>query len=123
MHKLSSLSLFKNIKTLIQASRVEVVHSINTRMIEIYFQIGRSIVEFEQQGKPRAGYAANTLKSLSKNLIKEFGKGFSVDSLESMRKFYLVYGKSETVSRKSSQLKNFQKSGNSVSEIFFYPKL
>ena len=121
MHKLSSLSLFKNIKTLIQASRVEVVHSINTRMIEIYFQIGRSIVEFEQQGKPRAGYAANTLKSLSKNLIKEFGKGFSVDSLESMRKFYLVYGKSETVSRKSSQLKNFQKSETVSRKFSFIP--
>ena len=81
MHKLSSLSLFKNIKTLIQASRVEVVHSINTRMIEIYFQIGRFIVEFEQQGKPRAGYAANTLKSLSKNLIKNLGKDFQLIAL------------------------------------------
>lgn len=110
MAQLSSLSLFKNIKTLIQASRAEVVSSINTRMVETYFHIGRSIIEFEQQGKARAGYAANTLKVLSRNLTKEFEKGFSVDNLENMRKFYLLYGKSETVSRKLAQLKNFRKS-------------
>jgi len=121
MTQSSSISLLKNIKTLIEASRTEVVHSINTRMVETYFQIGRSIVEFEQQGKARAGYAANTLKSLSGNLTKEFGKGFSVDNLENMRKFYLAYGKSETVFRKSMQPKTLQKSETSSRKSFLIP--
>ncbi|HXL57335.1 MAG TPA: PDDEXK nuclease domain-containing protein [Chitinophagaceae bacterium] len=103
-------SLFKDIKILIETSRLEVVQIINTKMVGTYFQIGRLIVEFEQRGKSRAKYAANTLKDLSKNLIKEFGKGFSVDNLENMRKFYLLYRKSETLSRKSGLPKNSQKS-------------
>ncbi|MBU0924513.1 hypothetical protein KKG81_06465 [bacterium] len=55
-------------------------------------QIGKRIVEEE--------YGKSLLKLLSVELIKEFGKGFSVDNLENMRRFYLVFQKSETVSRK-----------------------
>ncbi len=68
-------------------------------MVLPYFEIGRMIVEEEHDGKERAGYGKQILKELSKVLTKEFGKGFSVDNLENMRRFYLVYGKSETLSR------------------------
>lgn len=64
-----------------------------------YFEIGRMIVEEEQEGKERADYGKQILKELSDVLTEEFGKGFSVDNLENMRRFYLVYGKSETLSR------------------------
>ncbi len=57
------------------------------------------IVEEEQDGKERADYGKQILKELSKVLSKEFGKGFSVDNLENMRRFYLAYRKSETTSR------------------------
>ena len=108
MLKRFSLALFKNIKTLIEASRSEIVQTINTRIVETYFHVGRLIVEFEQQGKTRAQYASNTLQELSNGLAKEFGKGFSVDNLENMRKFYLSFRKSETVSRKSSFIPLFK---------------
>ena len=61
-------------------------------------------MEEEQKGKRRAKYGEQLLLQLSNDLIKKFGKGFSVDNLEAMRNFYLVYPhllKSETVSRKS----------------------
>ena len=103
MPRLSSVSLFKNIKALIGVSRQEIVQSVNNKMVETYFKIGELIIEFEQYGETRARYAANTLKALSTKLTKEFGKGFSVDNLENMRKFYLAYRISETVSRKSSK--------------------
>lgn len=121
MRKMSSLALFKNIKTLIDSSRGEVVQTINTKMVETYFQIGKLIVEFEQQGKSRAEYAANTLKDLSAKLTKECGKGFSVDNLENMRKFYLLYGKSETLSRKSVASKSVQKSETLSRKSSFIP--
>lgn len=100
--KITSQTLFRNIKSLVEASKQQLLQTINSRIVETYFSIGKLIVEFEQQGKSRAVYAANTLKTLSLKLTKQFGKGFSVDNLENMRKFYITYKKSETVSRKSS---------------------
>jgi predicted nuclease of restriction endonuclease-like (RecB) superfamily len=72
-------------------------------MVETYFEIGKLIVEEEQNGKERAEYGKQILKELSNKLTKEFGKGFSEDNLGNMRKFYLTYQLqiSETLSRKS----------------------
>ena len=67
-------------------------------MVKTYFEIGRLIVEDEQKGFERAEYGKETLKNLSVKLTKEFGKGFSATNLEQMRKFYKVYGISQTVS-------------------------
>ena len=67
-------------------------------MVLSYFQIGRMIVEEEQQGKGRAEYGKQLLKELSIVLTKEFGKGFSVTNLQQMRNFYLIYQKQQTLS-------------------------
>lgn len=63
--------------------------------------VGRRIVEEEQKGESKAAYGKGVIKSLSVAVQQEFGKGFSVDNLENMRRFYLVYSNSETLSRKS----------------------
>lgn len=122
MNKRLAKSLFPQIKKLIQASRSEVMRSINFLMIELYFNIGKLIIEHEQKGKQRAAYSAEVLKNLSALLTQEFGKGFSVDNLENMRRFYTLYNKditsrllmpdnksasskSETLSRKSGNVK------------------
>jgi predicted nuclease of restriction endonuclease-like (RecB) superfamily len=60
-------------------------------MIEAYWQIGRRIVEQEQQGETRAAYGEQVLKELSKALTAEFGKGFSSSNLRNFRQFYLTY--------------------------------
>jgi predicted nuclease of restriction endonuclease-like (RecB) superfamily len=73
-------------------------------MTATYWEIGRRVVEFEQSGKQRAAYAEGLLKHLSVDLTAKFGRGFSVDNLETMRLFYTSYPApdiSETVSRKS----------------------
>lgn len=95
-------NLFSQIVNLLQSARNNVVSTINHTMVMTYFEIGRMIVEKEQDGKERADYGKQILKELSEVLTKEFGKGFSVDNLENMRRFYLVYGKSETLSRNSA---------------------
>lgn len=60
-------------------------------MVMTYFEIGRMIVEHEQQEKKRAGYAEETLRNLSFDLTREFGKGFSERNLRAFRQFYLTY--------------------------------
>jgi hypothetical protein len=67
-------------------------------MTRTYFEIGKIIVEEEQNGKNRAEYGRKLLKGLSQQLTGEFGKGFSVDNLQNMRKLYLAYSISETMS-------------------------
>lgn len=74
-------------------------------MVYTYFEIGRMIVEEEQNGNERAEYGKQILKGLSEQLTKEFGKGFSVDNLQNMRKFYLTYSNYETLSSISEDVK------------------
>lgn len=105
MNSKSSLNktFYSQIVNLLQSARTKVVRSVNQTMVLTYFQIGKMIVEEEQDGKERADYGKEILKGLSTVLSKEFGKGFSVDNLENMRKFYLAYQISETLSRISSK--------------------
>jgi predicted nuclease of restriction endonuclease-like (RecB) superfamily len=109
--KVTTIQLFKNVKALIELSRRELYSVANTTLTETYFHVGRLIIEHEQQGNVRAAYAKEILINLSERLTDALGKGFSVDNLENMRKFYLVYKedyhkhiskfqKSETLSRK-----------------------
>lgn len=89
---------------LLQQARIATARTINNIITTTYFEIGRRIVEFEQNGKKRAEYGKQLLEKLSSDLTKQFGRGFSVDNLENMRLFYLYYGNiSETPSRKLAQ--------------------
>ena len=97
----SNAALWSGIRDLILEARQSVVRGVNAALVWTNFEIGRRIVEHEQGGKARADYAEETLISLSQKLTAEFGRGYSVDNLELMRKFYFVYAKSETLSRKS----------------------
>lgn len=97
---LTNNNIYQEIKELLYSAKNRVYQTINTTMTQTYFQIGKRIVEEEQGGEIRAEYGKSLLKLLSVQLINEFGKGFSVDNLENMRRFYLVFQKSETVSRK-----------------------
>jgi len=84
-------NILQNIRQLINAARQSVSRHVDSTMTLTYFLVGRYIVEDEQQGEERAQYAKSTLKFLSENLSKDYGKGFSVDNLENMRKFFHSY--------------------------------
>jgi hypothetical protein len=94
--------LWSGIRGLILEARQSVVRGVNAALVWTNFEIGRRIVEYEQKGKARAEYAEETLKSLSQKLTAEFGRGYSVDNLERMRRFYIMYRKSATRLRISS---------------------
>lgn len=91
---------FRKVAELIELARKKVATTVNLTMVHTYFEIGRMIVEEEQQGKERAEYGKSVLKELSVRLNERFGKGFSVDNLQNMRQFYLAYSIYETPSRK-----------------------
>lgn len=104
MSEIMKTDLAERIERLITEAKKRTVAAVNTAMVYTYYEIGRMIVEDEQQGEQRAEYGKAILKELSNHLTKKFGKGFSVDNLENMRKFYMVYSKSETVSRISENI-------------------
>jgi len=86
--ELSKNELFIAIKAIISQSRLKVFRAANSALLESYWQIGKLIVEDEQQGKLRAEYGAATLKTLSNQLTLEFGKGFDESNLRNIRGFY-----------------------------------
>lgn len=100
---ISNKQLFTSVKQLIDEAKKQVVRNVNSVIVFTYYHVGRMIVEDEQQGTKRAAYAQQTLSNLSIVLTKEYGKGYSTDNLELMRKFYLSYSQiSESASRKSA---------------------
>ena len=84
-------SMMNEIRELLIAARQRVVVQVNTELLSTYWNVGRIIVEHEQQNKDRAEYGKQLLKELSKALTNEFGKGFSVSNLYNMRLFYTQY--------------------------------
>lgn len=95
-------SMVLEIRELLENARKNVAQQVNTQLLTTYWNIGRIIVEYEQQNQIRADYGKQTLRELPKELTREFGKGFSRSNLQNMRAFYLAYEKCQTVSGKLS---------------------
>ncbi len=98
INKHNQSGFYDKIANLLKDARKNVVQAVNKTMVYTYFEIGRMIVEEEQNGNERAEYGKQILKELSKRLNAEFGKGFSQRNLEQMRQFYLTYSKTQTPS-------------------------
>lgn len=104
--EIQSDDLFLKIEELLQAARKNVVCAVNQTMVYTYLEIGRMIVEDEQQGKERAEYGKQVLDDLAARLTHEFGKGFSIVNLRQMRAFYLTYLIQQTTSAELLQVEN-----------------
>lgn len=84
-------ALFERISALIEESRKKVATAVNIAEVYTKYEIGRYIVEDEQEGKARAAYGKQVLPILSQKLTDKFGGGWSLETLKSARKFYSVY--------------------------------
>jgi predicted nuclease of restriction endonuclease-like (RecB) superfamily len=87
----SESTLFASIRALIESARSTVARGVDLVQVHTNFEIGRHIVEFEQQGDERAEYGQQLLKQLAERLSVEFGNGFSHTNLKLMRQFYVLY--------------------------------
>jgi hypothetical protein len=83
--------LISDIRSLIFSARRAAVHSVDLLQVLTNFEIGRRIIDHEQQGAERAKYGETTLLDLAVVLTDEFGRGFSLTNLKLMRQFYLAY--------------------------------
>ena len=90
--------LLQNIGQELTRGRQRVVSAVNAAMVESYWRIGQYIVEYEQNGNEKAVYGSDLLNRLSRDLTDIYGKGFSHSNLIYIRKFYISYPKSQTVS-------------------------
>ena len=90
--------LLQHVGDTLEQGRSRAAAAVNTAVVATYWEIGRQIVEYEQGGSAKAEYGSALLKKLSKDLTNLYGKGFSHSNLVYMRKLYLAYPKSQTLS-------------------------
>lgn len=93
-------SLVERISQEVERKKRSLAININSTIIETYWNVGRYIVEFEQDGDAKAKYGTSLLTNLSKLLRAKVGRGYSRPNLNNMRKFYLTYPICQTVSNK-----------------------
>ena len=89
--QLTNDHLISNIAQIIHQARSQVRQTVNSVMVQSYWEIGRLLVEDEQQGEERAKYGKYVLQNVSERLTAMFGKGFDIRNLRNMRAFYLAF--------------------------------
>ncbi len=94
--------LIDSIGSTLQRARENAIKAINAELVTANWEIGRHIVEFEQEGKEKAEYGSALLTSLAKDLKIKYGKGFSKSNIYLCRQFFIKYQKFQTVSGKLS---------------------
>jgi predicted nuclease of restriction endonuclease-like (RecB) superfamily len=94
--------MIAQIRDIMNNARKNIATHVNNEQLITYWNIGRVIVEHEQDNEKRAEYGKATLKQISRQLTKEFGRGFSVSNLQFMRRFYQTYQIQQTLSGKLS---------------------
>ena len=98
MKNLPNSNYIEKAIAILEFAREQMVKSVHHAMVFAYYELGKIIIEEEQEGKERAKYAKKTIENLSKKLKKKYGRGYSSRNLEQMRQFYLVYSKAQTPS-------------------------
>ncbi len=101
-------SIFGDVSRIIDAARQSAARSVNAVMTAAYWLIGRHIVEFEQEGKERAGYGQETIEQLAAELSARYGRGYSLRNLWQMKAFYLAWPIPQTPSAESEAGGNLQ---------------
>lgn len=81
----------EEVKGIIEHSRTQAIRSVDHVRVKMYWELGRKIVEEEQQGRDRAEYGKFLIRNLSELLQSVYGSGYSRRQLEMFRKFYVTY--------------------------------
>ena len=84
-------SFLFDIKQIVSEAKNQVYSVVNSTIVKAYWLIGKRIVEEEQEGKERADYGKEVIKTVSTELTKEFGRGFSITNIKYFRQFYQIF--------------------------------
>lgn len=102
MSNITNKPLLEDIKNLLLTSRQHLQQTVNTTMVQTYWNIGRLIIEDEQNGSERAEYGKKQLATIAEALTQDFGKGFNTRNLRNMRQFYKTFPIWQSVNAKLS---------------------
>ena len=116
MNEVSNEFLNK-VSLLIEEAKKNIKTTVNIAMAYTYFEIGRMIIEEEQNGDNRAEYGKYIIRNLSSFLTEHYGKGYSISNLKNFRQFYLIYSNDSIGQTMFSQFKNYPAT---VTERKFY---
>lgn len=105
-------SFLQKVSEILETSRKNVKTAVNLSMVYSYYEVGKMIVEEEQNGKEKAEYGKYILKELSQYLTEKYGKGFSVTNLKQMRQFYIVYSQNQIGQTVSDQFPEVSQNTN-----------
>ena len=115
--------LIDKIGSLLQKGRQQAAQSVNVILVQTYWFIGQHIVEFEQKGNEKADYGSQLFERISKDLTIAYGKGFGRSNLLYMRKLYLSFPISGTLSHLLTWSHYYEiLKADSELEISFYSK-
>jgi len=103
------VDFYKQVADLLTIARKYAKQQLDKTIVVTYYEVGRMIVEREQQGQKRAQYGAKLIKGLSEYLTQHFGRGFSVANLKNIRKFYQLYSSSNLSEKSQSLISLFDK--------------
>jgi len=95
-----------DIKQIVSEAKNQVYSVVNSTMVKAYWLIGKRIVEEEQEGKKRADYGKEIIKTVSSEFSKEFGRGFSITNIKYFRQFYQIFLFDSIGHLSSGQFKN-----------------
>ncbi|MFO0955878.1 MAG: PDDEXK nuclease domain-containing protein [Isosphaeraceae bacterium] len=99
----SSTTLLSEIRILIQGARAGVAQAVNSALVLLYWQVGHRI-HTEILRSQRAAYGREILATLSKELVAEYGNGFSVPNLSRMTRLAETFPDRTAVATLSQQL-------------------
>jgi predicted nuclease of restriction endonuclease-like (RecB) superfamily len=102
---------------LLESARRAAARSVNAIITATYWEIGRRVVEFEQEGQDRSQYGSRLLERLSADLTAKFGRGFSYVNLTQMRRFYLAWPSGQILQTLSEELTQTSAVGQTVAEV------
>lgn len=112
MEKKENSLFLDNVYSILKNARNRAKTAVNLSMVYAYYEVGKMIVEEEQQGENRAAYGKKLLQELSFYLTKNFGKGFSVGNLKNIRQFYKVYSIDRIGETVFSEFENYPETDN-----------
>jgi hypothetical protein len=115
-------TLLDKIGSILEKGRKSAQQAVDNIMVKTYWQVGREIVEYEQEGREKAEYGSKLLDRISRDLSNKYGKGFSRSNVVYMRLFYIKYPIGETLSHQLSWSHYFEllKISDDLERNFYY---
>ena len=85
------LDVFDRIARILEHARSGIARTVNTTQVVANWLVGRELVEDEQQGRRKARYGDELLRTIAGRLQTSFGGGYSHTNLKLFRQFYQMY--------------------------------